>query len=267
MSLVVSMTVGLSAFAEGMVYSRSGMAIERDALKLKDIDHRTLRNSASPRFLNAVGRLMIITGSGDMHYCTAFPPAFAGNSNQAKYFETAAHCLIDQKKGTMLPIRQLSWSVFIDGWRLVKSEMKIASLDIPNDVAVLEAQTPLSFQDVTPLSLADFSVDSDVTYMVAGYHGDLGNQGLRMAIDAPVEAGRLQIDEGMVVVETVAFSGASGGPVLAIDDSGQAAVVGIIRGNGRTDKQFLINGQRGSDKVEITPSKWLSGILSRPFWN
>lgn len=245
------------AFSADTVYFRSGMEVSSDYEQIKRVDRRHLQSSDSPTFLSAVGRLRIIKTNGEVSYCTAFPPDFAGNRNEIRYFQTSAHCLLDPDTRLPLDTQSIQWSTFVDGWRLLQASVDVQHVDPPNDVAVLKARQALSMDAIKPLTVTSAKHLNGENLMIAGYHGDIGNNGMRMAIDDDVPKNGVVIESGRTIVETVAFTGSSGGPVLLVEDKSKPVVVGMVRGNGRKDKQYLVNGQRGSDRVEITPSKWM----------
>lgn len=260
---ILSLTLCSSVYSREPVYFRSGMDIVTDKEELAVRDKRELRHSLSPDYLNSVGQLKVIDERGNQNVCTAFPPSFKGNDGGILYFQTSAHCFLDFKTLEEKRVAHAEWSTFIDNWKLVKIKVDLVHLDKVNDIAVLKGHRVINDEALKPLNLSLSKVEGDVTeYHVAGYHGDMTKNGLRLAIDSSITRNSIRVSNDKIIVDTVAFSGSSGGPLSYINSAGEPVVLGLIRGNAREDKQYLINGNMGSDMIEFIGAEKLNNALT-----
>ncbi|OUV22132.1 MAG: hypothetical protein CBC55_04895 [Gammaproteobacteria bacterium TMED95] len=261
--IILSLSLCAKAYSNEPVYFRSGMEIVTDKEELAVRDNRELRHSLSPAYLNSVGQLKVIDELGNLNVCTAFPPAFKGNDGGILYFQTSAHCFLDFKTLEEKRVAHAEWSTFIDNWKLVKIKVDLVHLDKVNDIAVLKGHRVINDEALLPLRLSVSEVGGGVIeYHVAGYHGDMTKNGLRLAVDSSITRNSIRDANGKIIVDTVAFNGSSGGPLTYINSAGEPVVLGLIRGNAREDKQYLINGNMGSDMIEFIGAEKLNNALT-----
>lgn len=228
-------------------------------------DDRKAKNKDSPRFLDAVGRLSIDDGEGNVKYCGGTLVAFTKNQ-RSRIIATSAHCL----KGD-----NINWKTTTkDSIVIERKILKAVEIDGNFDYAFLLLDNFVETKDVMPL-IIDFEGQNSVNgaigdlnadVHVAGYSADaeVGLGGKILTYDTTykrimsTEDSRRDLIGGSTEGITT-YSGASGGAVILTyeDDMNevnlgkQHVLMGIIKG-GVSNDFASSNGVEGSNNTRFT---------------
>jgi len=207
-------------------------------------DPRLVHDAATPSWLNAVGRLTVPTTRSEQgrirHFtedCTA-TLVETSSSSQADTLVTAWHCLENYSDLSHPIVFTLTKA---NGDRLVReARLHISGNSMHADWAVLKLASYVLNEEVPSLELYEQSLDSAEPVMMAGYSKDtgLGESGSQLTYDPHCLITALSTRAN--ATDCVAHKGASGGPVVQIDNRGRIKIVGVVsEGDGQGYSSFV----------------------------
>lgn len=267
-----------------------------DEATFKKFDKRKVKNSSSPSYLDAVGVLFIYDNKGGEFRCTAYLTSATPGESSNK-LGSAAHCIDEYSnskdinkigKNKKMDIKKITWTTTVNGSTITKNA-KVLDFDFETDQMLLEIDSPISFSLIKPL-LIESEISLQPTDLIfykyvkkltaAGFGGDSykGNNGKVLTYDDSIDINKVvlqNLERGQSIVpETVTFSGASGGPLIAeIDLSeedvsnphNQMYVIGTLKGfSGHSlSKHYLDKNQKskGTNRPNFVDYNLMSVLL------
>ncbi|OUR95834.1 hypothetical protein A9Q84_15145 [Halobacteriovorax marinus] len=236
-------------------------------------DMRVRKNSDSPKFLDAVGRMGITKENGKKFVCSGI---LVGKTRieDSRIVISSEHCGYGAKGRTS------EWKTTTKSGKTIKRKVqKVLFTDPSVDYAILLLDKKVSHLDVEPLVMGD--KDSSVNDIaqehvgksfVAGYSADkeLGKNGDVLTyssgyqvidiLDGIVDEDENGLDvgtmQGFGVATAFTYGGASGGAVIVLADTEngkgeQPYLVGMVRGSVTGDSHTSSNGVGGSKDTKF----------------
>ena len=191
-------------------------------------DNRLALEATEPPY-SAIGRLNV-AGFSRLRQCSGFLVS-------PSVVVTAAHCVYDAYKKRPLAAGRFH---FLAGWQKQKflahgigkcvavmddfKPIKRPTLEnFAKDVAIIILREPI---DIAPLSFADDNLIKEDTMLVhAGYSRDK-----RHLLMGDANCSVLEEHEGVLLTDCDTNHGASGGPVMVLDQDGKPHIAGIMVG-------------------------------------
>lgn len=181
-------------------------------------DKRKARSASTPKYLNAVGRLLITHSDGKVGICTAQLTSYTPGE-ASRVLTSNAHCF----DGNVESIR---WETFTNGGKVISKRAFLKHAEDNTDTAVLVLRDKVPFNQVQPLLMDNEGYDAKGMIqayatrglVAAGYSSDQekGGSGSKLTYDDSIRASKAEdVDYLFTIVDTVTFKGASGGALIA----------------------------------------------------
>ncbi len=245
--------------------TEDGIAVSDDLTKLRKSDDRKVKSKSSPAYLDAVGRIEIKFQDGTFGICTgSLISEVPGNSS--KVIQTASHCFRDSKSNDLKAIKSIQWKTTTRSGKKIIKDLELQVSDFDDDISLLTMSSKIDFAEIQPL-LVESELFAHVSELLsytkkvvsAGYSSDYekGNGGAVLTYDDAIsrfEINSTSFRDG-VLVHTVTFQGASGGPLIAEIDLaeeeienpyGQMYILGSLRGGDKSDLHYISKGKSSS---------------------
>lgn len=214
-------------------YEKDGFTVHTDLTELKKIDHRKVKTQSSPAVLDAVGRI-IVSHTDDKTENTCSGTLIATTPGQpSRVINSAGHCFGETKTGALYDLESIKWITTTKSGKSVEKLLKLEAYNLKQDAAILSFEEKIPFSEIRPV-LIENEVTMSPSDMVfynkqsviisAGYSSDdyKGEDGSVLTYDDEINYKDFSDELGTYgnyfSMNTVVFSGASGGALLIFTD-------------------------------------------------
>lgn len=195
---------------------------------LQKADRRKKKTKSSPAYLDAVGRIKTVRTNGQVSYCSGtLISAIPGQSSRV--IKSAGHCFGNTETESKYDIKSITWKTTTKSGLKIVKDLNIEELNLERDSAVLSFNGKIPFSTIKPALIeTELSMhpsefiryDNQTTVISAGYSSDnlKGDNGKTLTYDDQIRAQEFinlnSYDRRKFGIQTVSFSGASGGALL-----------------------------------------------------
>jgi hypothetical protein len=211
-----------------LAFEEKGITYSTDISQLQKIDRRKQKDESSPAYLDSVGRIKITHRNGQFSYCSG--TLISTKPGQAsRVIKTAAHCFGDTETLKQKDIKNITWEVTTKSGQTIIKNLKMETLELEKDSAVLSIGEKIPFTTIMPALVETevymrpkefFMYNENEKIISAGHSADAykGNNGKTLTYDDEISwkdfKDIFSNNSNHFAVDTVAFSGGSGGALL-----------------------------------------------------
>lgn len=221
-------------------YEKEGFTIYTDLTELKKIDRRKVKTESSPAVLDAVGRI-IVSHADEKNENTCSGSLIATTPGQSsRVINSAGHCFGETKTGALIDIKSIKWLTTTKSGKRVEKLLKLEAYNLKQDAAILSFDEKIPFSEIKPILIENEVTmsPSDIIFynkqsviISAGYSSDdyKGQDGAVLTYDDGIS--NKDFTDGLGTygdyfsMNTVVFSGASGGALLMLTDLSEEDIV------------------------------------------
>lgn len=249
-------------------YSANGITYSRDLTEIRKADKRKIKDSSSPAYLDAIGRIKIYFTNGKVAGCTGSLISTQYGSS-SRVIQSAAHCFGNTETSTDFSIKKITWESKLKSGENILKVLKKEEVDYKTDIAILTTSEKIPFVKIKPFLLEteveeypDFLISYADEFVAAGHSADTdkGDGGKNLTYDDTLKRRTVNRsgNRNDPIIETVTYGGASGGPLLvSIDLSedgvknphGQMYIIGSLIGGVGESTQYDNNNVKGSTQA------------------
>lgn len=218
----------LQIATRALSFSQDGITYYTDLSELQKVDRRKQKEKSSPSYLDAVGRITMKFTSGKVSYCSG--TLISTSPGQAsRVIKSAAHCFGNTVKREKYDLKNITWETTTKSGQKIVKELNMEILEFDRDSAVLSFTGKVPFSTIKPalietevsMSPREFiRYDDGMKIISAGYSSDdyKGNSGKTLTYDDEITwkdfVSTDDQNQQQFAINTVAFSGGSGGALL-----------------------------------------------------
>ncbi|MCL2920229.1 hypothetical protein [Shewanella litorisediminis] len=223
--------------SDARFYEENGLTYSSDLTELKKVDRRKKKSKSSPAYLDAVGHIIVYHNDGQKNTCSGtLISTIPGQSSRT--IQSAGHCFGDTETNKKSDIKKITWNVTTKSGQKISKTLRIEYLNLRADDAILSFEGKIPFSTIQP-ALVDAEVvlevgdmllyNNDANIVVAGHSANdyKGDRGLTLTYDDSIQLRNYHYRPDLFLIdslETVVFSGASGGAVLVNTDLSEEGV-------------------------------------------
>ncbi len=217
----------LQIATRALSFSQDGVTFYTDLTELQKKDRRKQKSRSTSADLDSVGRIKVTYRDGKISHCSGtLISTVPGQSSRV--IKSAAHCFGNTITEEKHDIKSITWEVTTKSGQRIVKELNIEILELDRDNAVLSFNGKIPFKTIKPALVEveigmnpDELFDFEPTRIIsAGYSADnyKGNGGKTMTYDDEITwrsyRGHPSDSHRQFIMDTVAFSGGSGGALL-----------------------------------------------------
>jgi len=270
LTLEVQTSIQISEFVQQKQINDDSEAIEfqTDLTKLLESDKRKEKNSSSPDYLDAVGKIVMVMSGGYKTQCSGSLIS-TKHSESSRVIASAAHCFGNTKTKQKYNLTSIKWVVKLKSGKTIEEKLTLRDYNYDEDVAILTLDSKIPFTTIKPLLIETEVQETSknlISYgdktIVAGYslNPGIGSFGEKLTYDDTLsysELSRLEDPKNSYnpILRTVTYGGASGGALIVDIDLSeddvenpyhQKFLAGTLIGGAGDDVHYINQGHKGS---------------------
>lgn len=244
------------------------IVFQTDLTKLLESDNRKEKNSSSPDYLDAVGKIVMVMNGGYKAQCSGSLIS-TKHSESSRVIASAAHCFGNTKTKQKYNLTSINWVVKLKSGETITETLTLKDYNYDEDIAILTLDSKIPFSKIKPLLIEteiQETAKNLVSYgdkvIVAGYSSNpgKGNLGEKLTYDDSISYKKLSRyndsnNSYNPILRTVTYGGASGGALIVDIDLSEDEVenpfkqkylAGVLIGGIGAEEQYINQGYKGS---------------------